>query len=302
MRPRHLLLMLLLVLIWGFNWVMIRVGLNGLPPLALTCIRLFLVSVPAIFFIKRPSSSWGMLLTYGFLMFFLQFSLLFLGIYFGVSAGLGALVTQMQVFFTILLAVIFLKEHVSKWQIIGALVSFAGIIFVGLHIGGKASMLGLISLLLSALAWSGGNLMTKKLKDKSMLSLIVWGSFVSWPPLLLCSLFFEGSDKVLYSLGHLTWQSIAAILYLIIASTWFGTVTWCWLMSKYRAAVVAPFSMLIPVVALLSTSLVLDEPLDSWKILAVLLVITGLSINFFSDLFITTKSKRRALKIEAQVI
>ncbi|MFD2017044.1 EamA family transporter [Vibrio olivae] len=55
MSFRDRLLALTIVLIWGVNFVVIKVGLQGMPPLLLAGLRFALVAFPAVFFIKRPN-------------------------------------------------------------------------------------------------------------------------------------------------------------------------------------------------------------------------------------------------------
>ena len=90
MKPLHLLLTLFLVLIWGFNFVVMKVGMNEIPPIFLAFSRFFLTSVPAVFFIKRPNAPFKMIVLYGFVMFALPFALLFTGMSFGIAAGLAS--------------------------------------------------------------------------------------------------------------------------------------------------------------------------------------------------------------------
>lgn len=125
MRLHHIALAIMVVAIWGFNFVVIKVGLKEIPPILLCALRFFLAAFPAIFFVKRPDVPLRMVVVFGLVMFSLQFALLFSGMYAGTTAGLASLVLQLQVFFTVLLAVIFLAEKPSVWQIVGALVSFS---------------------------------------------------------------------------------------------------------------------------------------------------------------------------------
>ena len=81
MQLFHVLLALVVVVVWGFNFVVIKVGLEEISPLLLGFGRFFLTSIPAIFFIKRPIAPFKMIAWYGLIMFALQFSLLFIGMY-----------------------------------------------------------------------------------------------------------------------------------------------------------------------------------------------------------------------------
>jgi O-acetylserine/cysteine efflux transporter len=280
-RLHHIALAIMIVAIWGFNFVVIKVGLKEIPPILLCALRFFLAAFPAIFFVKRPDAPLRMVVAFGLVMFSLQFALLFSGMYAGTTAGLASLVLQLQVFFTVLLAVIFLAERPSVWQIVGALVSFSGIGLVATNIGGEVSTYGLILIVAAAVTWGVGSLISKKLGKVDMLALVVWGSFVAWPPLLVLSFFMEQGSWNIEVISHISWLTIGAIGYMVYPVTLLGFAAWSWLFSRYPAATVAPFTLLVPIFGFGSSTLVLGEPLFDWKINAAMLVIMGLCINLF---------------------
>jgi len=55
MNRKDIGLAVLVVAIWGFNFVVIKVGLKEIPPILLCALRFFLSAFPAVFFIKRPA-------------------------------------------------------------------------------------------------------------------------------------------------------------------------------------------------------------------------------------------------------
>jgi O-acetylserine/cysteine efflux transporter len=281
MQLLHFLLVILVVAIWGLNFVAIKVGLDEIPPMLLVSSRFFLTCFPAIFFVKRPAAPFKMVIWYGLVMFGLPFALLFLGMNAGVTPGLASLLLQLQVFFTILLSVLFMEEKLHPWQIIGAFVSFAGIALVAMNLGGDTTLLGFLLVIAAAASWGAGNVISKKIGKVNMVSLVVWGSLVAWPPLLLICLTMEGANKILYTLEHATLLSVSALLYITYLATLFAFGAWSWLIHHHPLKIIAPFTLLVPVFGILSSVLLLNEPLQSWKIFATLLVIIGLCINIF---------------------
>jgi len=278
-RLHHTALAILVVAIWGFNFVVIKVGLKEIPPILLCALRFFLAAFPAIFFIKRPTAPLRMIVGFGLVMFSLQFALLFSGMFAGTTAGLASLLLQVQVFFTVLLAVLFLAEKPSIWQIFGALVAFSGIGWVAANLGGEISIVGLILIIAAAASWGIGNLISKKLGKVDMLALIVWGSFFAWPPLLVLSFILEQNSWSPETITHISWLTIGAIGYIVYPSTLLAFAAWSWLLSHYPAATVAPFTLLVPVFGFTASTLLLEEPLFQWKITAAVLIIAGLCIN-----------------------
>ena len=282
MHPQHIALAIAVAVIWGFNFVMIKAGLEELPPILLCALRFFFAALPAVFFIRRPSIAFRQVVAFGLVMFALQFTLLFLGMTAGTTAGLASLLLQVQVFFTILLAVMFLHEKPSVWEIFGAIISFSGIGLVAANLGGDISALGMGLIIAAAASWGAGNLISKRLGKIDMLALVIWGSFVAWPPLLLVSFIFEQNFWALESLSGLTWRSAAAIGYNAYPVTLLGFAAWNWLMSHYPAVTVAPFSLLVPVFGFASSAWVVDESIYPWKIGAAVLIIAGLCINLLA--------------------
>jgi len=104
------LIAVLITLSWGGNFVAIQIGLEGVSPLLLCTARFLLTSIPAVFFIKRPRAPIGKVAAYGLVLFALQFALLFMGMKAGVPAGLAFVLMQAQVFFSILVGMLFSEK------------------------------------------------------------------------------------------------------------------------------------------------------------------------------------------------
>lgn len=278
---RRLLLAVLIVSIWGSNFVALKLALHDLPPLLLVTLRFIFVSIPAVFFLKRPAVPLRQLLVYGFSMFAFQFSFMFLGMKLGMSAGLASLILQFQVFVTLGLAVVFLKETVSFPQIAGALVATAGFVVVGLHTGGDITVAGFTCLILAAISWAIGNFTSKRLGKVNPLALVVWGSLPVSFAMAAASLVFEGPELILHSLTHVSLTAILCTAYTVYFSTLVAYSLWSWLLARHPATTITPFALLVPVFGMITSAIFLGEPLPGWKLLAAALVIAGLSLTIF---------------------
>ncbi len=278
---RRMLLAVLTVSIWGSNFVALKLALHDLPPLLLVTLRFIFVAIPAVFFLKRPPVPVGQLLVYGFSMFAFQFSFMFLGMKLGVSAGLASLILQFQVFVTLSLAVVFLKEKVTFPQIAGALVAAVGFVVVGMHTGGDVTLIGFACLLLAAISWGIGNLTSKRLGKVNPLALVVWGSLPVSAAMAVASLVFEGPTLIMQSLTHVSLTAILCTAYTVYFSTLVAYSLWSWLLARHPATTITPFALLVPISGMLSSALFLGEPLPGWKLVAAALVISGLSLTIF---------------------
>ena len=281
MTASHIAAALLMVAIWGFNFVVIRWGLENAPPLLLTFLRFLLASVPAVFVIKPPRAPWRLVFAYGAFAFCGQFSLLFVGMKVGFTAGLSSLVIQIQVFITIGLVTLTLHERPRPHQLAGACVAAAGLALVAINLPGGGSLLGLLLVLLAAGSWSVANLLIKRIGPVDPLALVVWGSLASCPLLLVASLVLEGPRRMaqaLTGMGPLDWLGVA---FQAGPTTLLAFGIWAWLLRKHPAAAVTPFALLVPVAGMASAALFLGEPLQWWKLAGGALVLAGLALNVF---------------------
>jgi O-acetylserine/cysteine efflux transporter len=293
MRPKDIALALLVVAIWGLNFVFIQIVLQTMPPLFVCALRFFLAAVPTILFVRRPRIPVRSLVLYGLSGFALQFGFLFSGMRAGVPAGLSSLLLQVQVFFTMALAMRAFgdRPRLSGW--IGALVAFAGIGLVGLHAHGDVSPIGFAFILVAAMSWAVGNIAAKRAGAVNPLALVVWGSAVAMPPLLAVSLAVEGTGAIMASLRGLTLGSAAAIGYIVVLSTIVGYSLWARLLHRHPPSTVAPFTLLVPVVGFFGSVVFLGETLPPWKLVSAALVIAGLAINVVGAVRTTRRSGTR---------
>jgi O-acetylserine/cysteine efflux transporter len=281
MTPADILTALGVVIIWGVNFVVIKIGLQDLPPILFSALRFLFAALPLVLFVKRPQTSMGLVLAYGLFQFSLQFTLLFSGIKLGLPAGLASLVVQLQAFFTIGLAVLMLGERPKTAQLLGALIALGGMALVAIHLDGKATLVGFVLVVLAGLCWAVANIVTKKMGQVNALSLVVWSSLVATPPLLLASWLVEGGAAWQLAFQHFSLKTLAAVLFQSYPNTILGFGIWSMLMRRYPTATVAPFALLVPVAGMVSAALVLGEALQWWKIAAGALVLGGLALNQF---------------------
>lgn len=279
MPIKHILLAILVAAVWGCNFVFVKLGVHEIPPLFLCTLRFFLASMPAIFFVQRPAGSFKLVAMYGLIMFALQFAFIFTGIAAGMPAGMASLLTQTAVFFSIFFAAIFIGEMPTIWQMIGALISFSGIGIAAIHLDSHMTLTGFLLVIAGAAVFGIGTLINRKLGKTSVSSLITWASLIAFPPLMIFSLLTEGSEQIYNAVHHLSWLAVISLFYIAYVSTWVGYGIWGYLLTRYPVSDVVPFSLLVPVFAMLGSALFLGEQFEPWKIVVAALVIGGLGIN-----------------------
>jgi len=279
LKPAHALLALAVMVVWGTNFVVIKVALAHLPPLTFAALRFTFALLPAVFFLKRPRVPWWNLAAYGLLIGVGQFGLLFIAMGHSISPGLASLVVQTQAFFTIGLAMALTGERVRGYQLTALALAAAGLAWLMIHAGADVTPLGLALVLGAALSWAGGNTVSRRAGPVNMLAYVVWGSLFSAPPLIALALTVEGWPAVSAAIVHAGAVTWAAVLYQSVGNTLFGYAAWGWLLARYPAATISPLSLLVPVFGMAASTLVLGEALTPWKLAAAALVLGGLALN-----------------------
>ncbi|MFB4730538.1 O-acetylserine/cysteine exporter [Enterobacter hormaechei subsp. steigerwaltii] len=281
------LLALLVVVVWGLNFVGIKMGLHNMPPLMLAGLRFLLVAFPALLFVARPKIPLKLLLGYGLTISFGQFAFLFCAIKFGMPAGLASLVLQVQAFFTIILGAFVFGERLQGKQLAGISLAVFGVLVLieGSLNGQHVALLGFMLTLAAGLSWACGNIFNKLIMQHEtrppVLSLVVWSALITIVPFMAASFILDGPQAMLKSLVEIDLTTILSLIYLALVASIIGYGIWGSLLGRYETWRVAPLSLLVPVVGLASAALLLDETLSVLQLCGAGLIMAGLYINVF---------------------
>lgn len=286
------ILALAIVIAWGVNFVVIKVGLEGMPPLLLAGLRFALVAFPAVFFISRPRIPIKLLFIYGLTISFGQFALLFWALKAGLPAGLASLILQAQAFFTLIFSAVILKEKIRAISWIALIVAALGITLLASaqdHGSAPVTIFTLLLTLGAASSWALGNITNKfitRYDGVNSMSLIVWGAIAPACMFIVSSYVFEGGAEIINNVAMLQWHNMFAIVYLSLLATLLGYGGWSYLLSRYPTSSVAPLSLLVPVFGLMAGYVFLGEQLNITQVLGVIVVVAGLCLNFFGPVLV----------------
>jgi O-acetylserine/cysteine efflux transporter len=276
--PRHTLLALIVVVAWGLNFLVIDFGLAGVPPLVFLALRFALVVFPAIFFLKPPAIGWRNILLIGAFLSLGQFALLYLALALGLPPGLASLLAQTQVVLSVIVSAIVLRERPTRKQLIGIVIGMLGLAVVVVGHSYAAPLLPVVVIILAALSWAIGNVLARRAKAASGLSLVVWSGIVVPIPSLALALVVDGPSVVVDSLTHLSWVAILSTLYTAVFASLVGYGIWNTLLAKYPTSAVVPFTLLIPIVGIVAAWLVVGEQPAVSEIVGGAIMLLGLAV------------------------
>ena len=280
MRPRDIGLAIAVMAVWGVNFVVIEVGLDHFPPLLFNALRFTLAAFPAVLFAGRPGVPWRWVVAVGLALGVTKFSLLFAGMAAGMPAGLSSLVLQSQAVFTLLFAVLLLRERPRRVQVAGLAVALAGVGVVATRMG--ANLGAFLLLVGAAVAWGLANVATRAAAPADTLRFMVWVSAVAAGPLVVLSLLVDGPAADVAALRAIDPEALAALLYVALVSTLAGFAAWGRLLGRYGASTVAPFTMLVPFFGMASAAIVLGERIHAVDIAGGVLVVGGILIGLLA--------------------
>ena len=280
---RHVALALLVVAVWGTNFVVIKVGLQYFPPFLLALLRFAFSAFPFVFFLARPRTPWRWMVIYGVFLGAGQFGLLFYAMRADMSPGLASLLVQSQVFFTIALSAWIFRERITAVTFAGSAVALAGLALIAARLDASATLAGVVEVLVAAFCWGCANIAVKKAVAERaapfpMLNFVAWSSIFAVPPLAALVLALEGPGAAWQSLAGAGFTAWAVVAWQVLGNSLFAFAAWSLLLARYDAAAVAPYALLIPVIGMGSSALALDEALPAWKLAGGALVLAGIAI------------------------
>lgn len=291
------LIALAIVAVWGFNFVVIKWGVAGVPPFLLGALRFVAAAGLGLVFVRRPVIPWRWLALYGLTVGFGQFACLFTAIKVGMPAGLASIVLQSQAFFTLLIAFAWQRERFTRYQLAGLLIGGLGLWCIGGIGVGELPWLGFVLTLAAAVSWALSNVVVRGIvragHQPDMMGLVVWSSLFPIVPFLVVSAWLE-ADAIHWA-EIVTLRSLFAILYLALIATLFGYGQWSRLLARHVANVVAPYSLLVPFFGVLSAALFLGERLTFWQWTGGAVLLAGLAVNVFGPRLFNLSSRARTV-------
>jgi O-acetylserine/cysteine efflux transporter len=285
---RDLLAALVVVIVWGTNFVAMKIGLRELTPFQMGAGRYLFALLPLVLFIRPPKLAWQWVLLYGLCQGVGQFGMLFLALRAGMSASLASVLLQTQVFFTALLGVALLREQVGRALQAGMLLAALGLACFGVNYltagAGAVTVTGMLLVLGAAAMWAASNIVVRLAQRTApgfdVLGFMVWSSLVPILPFCLLSWAFDPATARA-QLAHLSWHTWAALAYLGWLATLLGYALWTGLLTRHPANRIAPFSLGVPVVGISAGMLLLGDRITGWQWGGIGLIVASLAVVVF---------------------
>ncbi|MGQ0442363.1 MAG: DMT family transporter [Methylophilaceae bacterium] len=270
----------LLTLIWGYNWVVMKLAVQYASPFQFAALRTFLGALMLfviMFFTRRPLALQeiptmlvlGLLQTCGFT------GLLIWALVEG-GAGKTAVLAYTMPFWVMLFAWPMLGEKVQGWQWLAVAFALFGIvlIFDPLHI--KADGFSMLLAVCSGISWAISAIVSKKLHQRAphldLLNLTAWPLLLGSIPIVILALTLPAPP--------IQWTNtfIYAVLFSLFLSGSLAWVLWIYALQRLQAGVASMASMLAPVIGVISAWIQLNEVPKSYELIGMLFIALSLII------------------------
>lgn len=273
MRIKDLLALMAVCLVWGLNFVVAKFsvtgapgwvpGFEGAPPIFFAFLRFALLSAFLLPWLRPRPQDLKTLFGLAMCMGAVQYALIFIGLQWATPSTM-AIILQTGVPFATILSVLMLKETVGVPRITGMVVAFAGVALVVANPAELDLSLGLVFGLGAAFAGAMGMILVKRVPLDSI-RMQAWIGLMSWPPLLVLSLLTESAQIERTLAGG--WPFLVALIFTVVLVNIFGHGVFYSLLQRYEANLIAPLTLMAPLVGVLSGILITGDPIG-WRLIA----------------------------------
>lgn len=278
MIRNDLILAVLVMAIWGFNFSMIKMGITEVHPLLATAARFSLAVLPAIFFIHRPNVDWRYLISYGIVFGVGIWGMASWSITAGLSSGMSSVLLSSNALISMAVGVFIHKEIASKRKVTGAITALAALLILVSATNGNITIQGLVFIMIAATCWTIMGMIVKASKTTQAFAFNVWGMLFAPIPLVLFAVSLHGPSIVTHAFDAWDTNTTVAVAFQAYPTTLFGYWVWNRLLIRYPLSMTAPLTLLVPVFALISGYFMYDEVLSVAQITACTLFLIGIGL------------------------
>jgi O-acetylserine/cysteine efflux transporter len=275
MAPQHFLFLILICTIWGFNFVAAKVGVSAVPPLLFSGLRFAILLAVLIPFLKPAPGRMRDIFLIALFNGAIHFGLMFIGVKL-TAASVMAVIVQLNVPFATILSILMLGEIVKWRRWAGIAMTFLGVMIVSFDPHVLDSLTGVFFGAAAALSGAIAAIFMRRLSGVGVFQLQSWTAAVTAPILLLASLVFETGQ--LAAIEGATWLTWGALLFTAFGASLIGHNGYYYLLQRYEVSLIAPLSLLSPILGVVFGIAVLGEPMTTRIVLGALTAFVGVGI------------------------
>lgn len=299
MRPLHFALLLVTLTLWGGYFVAGKFALELFPPFFLTALRFVVVAVVLLPWCGLPNISMKKVAILSVLLGVGNFGLGLAALGWGIDVPTAIVVGQLGVPFSCMFGSILLKDTLGPWRSAGLVIAMLGAVFIAGTPNVSNNYAAFIALLLASLAWGLANILMKQYGEVKIWPFLGWMSLMAAVELLILSAVFESGQ--IAAMQKIEWRELLGVLYLGLGTTVAAYAIWYYLLFRYLASQITPYTMLGPFIAFGLGKLFLDTPVDAQVMISGAITLVGVGIIVTRRPRLAMLGKVRARKLTQDV-
>jgi len=275
MKPLDLCLMLAIMLVWGGNFVVAKLGLAEIPPILFMALRFGIAAAVLVPFVRMPREKLGPIALLSFTLGCAHFSTMFTAVDM-LDAATSSILIQIQVPFAALLSALFMNDPIGWRRALGMAIAFGGVVVIAGEPRFAGSLWPIMLVMIASFLWAVANIQIKLLGAVDGYSLNAYMALFATPQLVLTSFLIE--DGQIAALAAASWVAWSAILFQAIVIAVVTYAAWCRLVRDYSVNQTMPFTLLVPVFGVIAGVVLLGDPLTWSTIIGGVATILGVAI------------------------
>lgn len=274
--PRDIAVAVVMNLLWALNIIAVKMAVDAIEPMTAALLRQAIVLIVCASWLRIVPGRMKELLALGVLTGALFFIVINLSLAVATNVSALAIAGQLGVPFSMLLAVVFLKERIHRYRIAGVALSLLGVGILVFDPRVASEIPGIALTALSSFIWAGSSLIQRKLSGVPVLTIYAWIGFIGTIVLLPVALLLEPQGVA--NIPHIPLKSFGWVAFSAIGSTVIGHGSMSWLLQRHPISTVTPLTLAAPVLSVVSAALFFGTPLTPLMILGGVVALTGVSI------------------------
>jgi O-acetylserine/cysteine efflux transporter len=299
MRPFHFFLLLAALTLWGGFYVAGKYALVLYPPFFLTALRFVVVAAVLLPWCGLPNIPMRNVALLSVLLGVGNFGLGLAGFAWGIDMATAIVLGQLGVPFSCMFGSILLQDKLGAWRSSGLVIAMLGAVFIAGTPNVASNYGAFLALLAASLSWGLANILMKQYGEVKIWPFLGWLSLMAAVQLLILSAVFESGQMA--AMQKTTWRELVGVLYLGLGCTIGAYALWYYLLFRYLASQITPYTMLGPFIAFGLGELFFDEPISAQVMVAGAITLIGVGIIVMRRPRLAMLGKVRPRKLSKEV-
>ena len=263
-------------LMWGLNLIAVKMAVDLMSPMTAAWLRQLMVLIICLPFLKIVDGKMRELVALGLLSGALFY--IVINISLAVSDNIGALAIagQLGAPFSLILAVIVLKEKIARYRIIGMALSFIGVVVLVFDPAAIDEQLGIALTVIASLIWAICSLIQRRLQGVRVLTIYAWVGLVG--ATILLPIAWLAEPAAFARVHALPLSAFGWILFSALGSTVIGQGAMSYLIQRHPVSTVVPMTLATPVISVIAAAWWFGTQLTPVMIFGGLIVMAGIAI------------------------